>query len=302
MQKVKNDDLNEAIRMRLPLKSIKHQVLNRGCDVNAISKDGYSALIEAIDAQLDEAAMFLIEQGADIHFADERGANALYFSVINGSWDLFSKLLEMGLDSNLTVSGYPLLNVACSIAYKFIRLDLKVTRIVEGKKVRVTDQSEIDRVAGKDRYQNFVRIANKLLELGADVNGVESGNQQTSLTLCAGRGGVEIANLLIKAGASTEIKDAAGLVALHWAARRGHLDIVEALLANGADPNAVEAYGFTPLHEAAENNRPRIAEALIAAGADKGIGLKKSFAPFNVGDTPKDIAIKKRALDVAEVL
>ena len=302
MQKTKSDDLNEAIRMRLPLKSIQHLVLNGGCDVNAIDADGYSVLINAIDAQLDESALFLIEHGADIQFADSRGANALYFAVLNGSWSVFQKLLDKGASPEVVVDGFTLLNTACCTAHKFKRLNLNVSKILNRKLHRVTDKAEIDRVAGKDRYSNFLLIVKKLLALGAEVNAKEGNNEQSSLTLCAARGDVELIDLLLKAGADTELRDKAGLVALHWASRNGFQKVVETLLAHDANPNVAEDYGFTPLHEAAENNHTAIAKALLAAGADKSKGIIKGFAPFDVGDTPKIVATKKGFHELVKLL
>ncbi len=295
----KKSALHEAIRMRLPLSSVKH-ILSQGADINELDQDGYSPLVNAIDAQLDEVALFLIDHGADLSLVDSRGANALYMAVMHGSWVLFSRLLELGMDRDLIVDEWPLLNVACSRANKFKRLDLKVTRIVNGKHVRVTDQAEIDKAAGKDRYVNFLKIIEKLLERGADVNSVE-GNGQTGIALCASRGDLEIIDYLISQGGDVNKVDKFDLSPLHWAARSGHLDIVKLLTQNGANVNVAEAYGFTPLHEAAENGHGEIVLALLAAGADPTVGIKKNFSPYQIGDTAKDVARKRNLTAIVDL-
>lgn len=289
MKTVTETPLHEAIRMKLPLKSVK-VVLENGCDINALSPDGYTPLIEAIYAESDDVALYLIEQGADLQFTDQRGADAVHFAVFNGCWEVLNHLIEAGLPTNQLVDGWPLLNTTCSRAHKFKRLNLKVSRMQNGKEVEVTDQSEIDRIAGKDRYANFFRIVELLLKRGAAVDSMEKKNGQSSLVLCASRGDLEIMELLIQHGADVNLQDRYGLTALHWAARSGHTDIVELLLEKGAYPNPREDYGFTPLHEAAENNHPDIIELLISAGADKTMGTRRPFGSFPKGTTPKQLA------------
>ena len=300
MKTKKNSTLHEAIRMRLPINSFLH-IISEGADVNELDTDGYSPLINAIDAQMDEVAHLLIDKGANIQSADQRGANALYFAVMHGSWSVFCRLLELGADPSLVVGGWPLLNVACSRANKFKRLNLKVTTIENGQVTGVNIKARMDEIAGKDRYVNFPKIIQRLVELGADVDGVES-NGQTGIALCASRGDVDIIKYLISQGADVNKVDKFGLSPLHWASRSGQLEIVKVLLQNGATVNVTEAYGFTPLHEASENAHVEIAKALLNAGANPTLGIKKAFAPYREGDTPKDVAVRRGLKEMVNIL
>lgn len=292
--------LHKAIRMRLPVQTFEH-VLNEGAAINELDADGYSPLINAIDAQLDEVALLLIDKGADIYFADARGATALYFAVMNGSWAVFMRLLKRGMDPKVNVNGWPLLNVACSRAHKFKRSDLKLTKIVNGNKVSITDPALVEKLVGKDRYAQFFRIIRHLIQLGADVNSLES-NGQTGIALCASRGDLEIIDYLLSKGANVNQSDKFGLTPLHWAARKGQAEIVELLLENGAQVNATETYGFTPLHEAAENGHTQIAKMLLSCGADPSLGLQKGFGAYEVGDRAKEIAVKKGFMQLSALL
>jgi ankyrin repeat protein len=62
-----------------------------------------------------------------------------------------------------------------------------------------------------------------------------------------GGGRVELAELLLDAGAEVERQHHLGTTALHWAAMRGQVDLAALLLERGADPNrAGRKFGGTP--------------------------------------------------------
>jgi Ankyrin repeats (many copies) len=83
----------------------------------------------------------------------------------------------------------------------------------------------------------------------------------------------EIAELLLKHKAPTEIKNTDGETPLVAQARQadrwlGRLGVVQALLAAGANPNATDNQGRTPLMWAAKSGLPDFVEALLKKGAD----------------------------------
>lgn len=68
-------------------------------------------------------------------------------------------------------------------------------------------------------------------------------------------GGLEIARLLISAGAEINRKGEHGRTALQMAAACGHLDIVQFLIANGANPGIRDDEGMTPAMIASHSKR-----------------------------------------------
>ncbi len=108
-----------------------------------------------------------------------------------------------------------------------------------------------------------------LLRGGADVNAAQ-GDGMTALHWAAERGDVEMARMLVHAGAGMEaVTRMAEYTALHLACRAGHGAVARALLEAGADPAAPTASGgATSLHLAAAAGSAEAVVALIEHGAD----------------------------------
>jgi len=68
-------------------------------------------------------------------------------------------------------------------------------------------------------------------------------------------GGVEVARLLIAAGADVNRNCEHGRTALQMAAAWGHLDMVQFLIENGADPTIRDDEGMTPADIASRSKR-----------------------------------------------
>lgn len=63
---------------------------------------------------------------------------------------------------------------------------------------------------------------------------------------------MDVARLLLDAGADPDARQASGWTPLHSAAHNGNLELVELLLARGADPGAANDDGATVLSMAEE--------------------------------------------------
>jgi len=87
----------------------------------------------------------------------------------------------------------------------------------------------------------------QLIASGADINAVEPGSGSTPLVTAAMFDRIEIAKMLLKAGASIDAKNYDGSTALHTAAFFCRPDMVKLLLENGADKNIRNGSGATAL-------------------------------------------------------
>jgi len=85
----------------------------------------------------------------------------------------------------------------------------------------------------------------------------------------AARGDVETVRSLVKQGADVNAAQGDGMTALHWAAEEGSLELAEVLIYAGARVDALTRLGsYTPLHLASQRGHPAVVKALLAARAD----------------------------------
>ena len=103
------------------------------------------------------------------------------------------------------------------------------------------------------------------------------------LCLASQSGNIDIAKLLIGAGADVNIWNGKPLFA---AATKGHVGLVRLLLASGASPNAAPTLekSWTALHAALIANHPDIAKVLIDTGANVNAVSITGVTPLLIAD------------------
>ena len=109
-----------------------------------------------------------------------------------------------------------------------------------------------------------------------------SGSDLNSATISGDRAAVA---KLLEAGVHPDYSDAShnGAYPLHRCGWRGFPEIAEMLLKAGANVNCKNANGATPLHNCAITNQPAVAKVLLDNGADPTIKMRD-------GKTALDIA------------
>jgi ankyrin repeat protein len=124
-------------------------------------------------------------------------------------------------------------------------------------------------------YNNVARAAEKndvgqvrsLLASGNNPNQAEGDSLQTGLQWAAINGNIQIAAILIKAGARLNDQDKIGNTALHYAAERNQLEILKLLLDVGAPVDPQNHDGMTPLMLAARSGYVEVVRTLLSRGA-----------------------------------
>ena len=136
-----------------------------------------------------------------------------------------------------------------------------------------------------------------LLRQGADVNAAQ-GDGMTALHWAARSGNLEMAEILLYAGANVEAATRIGdYTPLHLASQSGSASVVDALLKAGSDANAPTTVGgATPLHFAAASGSAEAVAALLEHGADAN--AKESAR----GQTPLMFAAAYNRVDAINVL
>jgi ankyrin repeat protein len=143
--------------------------------------------------------------------------------------------------------------------------------------------------------KNNVEIADLLIHAGANAK-AENRFGVTPISLAATNGNAAMLELLLKAGADANTKLAYDETVLMTASRTGVADAVNVLLQRGADVNAKESWrGQTALMWASAEGNLSTVELLLKSGADL-------HARENGGFTPLMFAVRQGKIDVVRAL
>jgi len=120
-----------------------------------------------------------------------------------------------------------------------------------------------------------VEMAQMLLYAGANVRAATRLGGITPLWMAAQNGNARMIEMLLEAGADANSAALTGVTPLMLAAASGSIDAIKALAEHNADLNAKEAtYGQTPLMFAAAFDRADAVKLLIERGADANVATK----------------------------
>ena len=186
-------------------KKVAEFLFEKGADVNARAKDGFTALFFAVMRQDAEMARWLIGKGADVRVMTDGGdakASLVQFAAFGGreSLPVLETLLSAGADPNAGAdSGFE------NSALKFA----------------------LDKANGGD-----FSCAEALIRHGADVN------TPSLLNFYVAQENVPVVKFLLKHGANPNAVVIRGQTLLSWAVHDENLETVKLLLDAGANPDA----------------------------------------------------------------
>lgn len=180
-----------------------------------------------------EAVTYLLEQGADVHTADENGVTPLIAAAYRNHIEVAQLLIAAGADVN-------------------IQDDTKQSAYL---------------ITTADGYLELLQMT---LAAGADVHSLDSYNG-TGLIRAADRGHVEIIAELLKTDIDIDHINRLGWTALLEAIILGdggprHTEVVRLLVEAGADITQIDGNGVTPLEHARSRGFEEIVAILEGAG------------------------------------
>jgi ankyrin repeat protein len=242
-----------------------------------------SALAGRIQNRDREAALALIEDGADVNAAQPDGTTPLHWAVYNVDVPLVEALLAHGADAS-AMNDYG--SSPLAEAVKVADAGLVERLLAAGADAEATNRDGQTALMLAARAGSL-EIAQRLVEHGANVDAREAWRGQTALMWAAdGRFG-PLTRFLVEHGADVDARavvndwgtqitsepraqyrPTGGLTPLLFAARSGCADCIDAILAGGADVDRPTPDGVTPLMLAIDNFEFDAASRLLDAGAN----------------------------------
>lgn len=266
-----------------------------------------------------EVVQTTLESGVNIHANDGRGWQAIHYAAMFGNTNMVEALLAAGANPNgqdgeydvvspLLIATYPSHNklansLISSNPNAYANLEMHPFRHIH----RPASPSEPDLSEEENDLVQGTGIVEALILAGADLNAAGA-QDRTALHKSIRYGNIEIARLLIDAGADVDVFDDHGWTPLHVTINRGNgNELATLLLDAGADINARNNNQDTALHTALNYEHEEITRLLINRGADLSaenrfgdtplFGLVRSFD----GRTPDSSLVAKRNAEVLEL-
>lgn len=250
---------------------------------SALAAPGAPSLVDLAMSDQAQAALALIEQGADVNATSDDGSTALLWAAHRDDRVLVERLLKAHADAK-SANRYGATPMSEAAAYgdpAVIELLLKAG--ADPDSANADGQTALMVVA----HTSNVKAAELLLRHGGHVDATEKLRGQTALHFAAAESQPQMVQELLSHGAdanavskidhdlrqvSAEPRIAwrapGGLTPLLYAARQGCMECVQALVKAKADPNLGDPDGISPLLVATENFHFDVAVYLMKAGAN----------------------------------
>lgn len=237
-------------------------LLTKGASPKAVSLDGTTPLLQAINGGNTVLAEELIAKGADVNAKQETsGLTPLHGAARQGQKGIVELLIGKGAKVNARDSSQdtPLYH-----AERAGHHDIAQMLLLHG-----AEKTSVHAVSDNLSFLTLVNRGDRSsveasLQKGANVNAKEAIGK-TALILASENGDFGIVKVLLAKGADANTKTDQGITALILASQGGYEEIVMALLANKADPNAKDNRGKTALDYAKGQRQERVVQILIKA-------------------------------------
>jgi uncharacterized protein len=241
-------------------------LLQQKIDVNATQADGTTALHWAVRQNDLETAQALLRAGAKPDVATRYGVTPIYFAAENGSAAMLDILLRAGVNPNSANPGGETTLMTVSRIGKPDAVKLLLDR---GASVNARESVRSQTALMWAVVENHPEVVKLLLSRGADINA------QTKVEIPDGTSGQPEAKSGdigahgpgIYRGRAVPTPSGA-MTALHYASRDGNLQMARVLVDAGADLQRPAANGTRPLLAAIINNHIELALYLLEKGAD----------------------------------
>ncbi len=251
-------------------------LLDAGADANEALPLGRRPLMLAARSGVVEAVEMLLDHGADPNAKEtQRGTNALMQAADQGHADVVAVLIARGAD--VAATSAPIMR------------DGRTAALGQSEDPRKAVRRQVISVLCDQNSDDFATL--KELATTGGENALAAKVDPATLTveeICKQWGGGGFFNGGDNNRPAPE-PDGGELTALIYAARTGAIDVAGVLLDAGADVNQTSRYGWSPLLAATQNQNYRMAEFLIGKGADVNLANKGGWTPLYLATDNRNI-------------
>ena len=263
-----NTCLHDAVRKGC-IKDVLEAIISHGADVNATNKANDTALMYACDVRNVDAINVLLQAAADTNIVSADGNTCLFDAVRKGcSKDVLQAIISHGADVNATnKSNETALMKACWMGNE----DAISVLLNAGADPNIAHADGYISLHGAIRKGCSKDVLEAIISHGADVNATNQANE-TALRYACWEGNIDTFNVLLQAGADTNIASADGNTLLYDAITADcSKDVLQAIISHGADLNATNKSNETALMRACRMGNEDAISVLLNAGADPNI-------------------------------
>ena len=269
-------DLNTLLReaIRSEQNQIVELLLDIGTDGGREDVDGKRAVHLAAEIGNVAALRSIIRSGTAINAVDRNGCSALHVGLSCGRRDAALFLIEAGATVNRPRrydSGETPMHLAARLGDSVI-MAAALRQGVGRVDVQSSDRSTPLHIAARERHTGCIDLLCWSARRDA-VNAVDK-NRLTPLHCAVHASALDVVRTLLRHGADPNVVDRDGLAPLHYAAAAthppvfSHAGVVDLLISHGAYVSVGDNQRRTPLHLAAAVGNAPLVRLLISAGAD----------------------------------
>ncbi|XP_075368397.1 protein TANC1 isoform X5 [Mycteria americana] len=259
-----------------PNVKVSRLLILAGANVNYRTEVLNNAPVLCVQSHLghEEVVTLLLEFGAAIDGTSENGMTALSYAAAAGHMNIVSLLCKKGAKAD-----YVDKKGQCALVHSALRGHCDILEYLLNV-VWITPSQEQNSLRKSHALQQALTAASSMghcqvvcyiLTIGKeheiDVNDTDALWGETALTAAAGRGKLEVCELLLEHGAVVTRANRRGIPPLFCAVRQGHWQIAKLLVEHGSDVNLSDKQGRTPLMVASCEGHLSTVEFLLSEGA-----------------------------------
>ena len=257
--------------MRGDVASMKALLKDRA-DPNERGQFGTPALHWLVHTDDIEGVQLLLRSGADANSLTERDVSALSLAIANGNAGMVDLLLRAGANPDRAEpAGETLLMKACEVGV----LPVVEMLLQRGVDVNFRERSFGQTALMFAARAGHADVVATLLARGAQANvATNAGTTPAFIRPNSQRGfgfGLGIIRGGVPADRGRREPTPGGLTPLHYAARHDHVEVAKLLLKAGAKIDALDPNGITPLLMAIGSAQAAVSQFLIEQGADVNV-------------------------------